>query len=363
MSPPLVLAQPPQALAAPATQRAAHGGDAADTQAFGPLHALSASLMKLASLARTAAPQGMLQEALEILRTTLVGFDTAWWGEVSAGRADAPPRNWLHGSIGLAKNFATEWNALAMADLFAQQSMDQLGVVLRESADDVPGLPSVVIPPEIEAFCKRHGLYHCMAITVEMPRSGLMFFVSMYRGPGQPHFTDQEAVLIGEFVPHLLGHWQHRLEQLQTAPTGNGPWDSYALADASGNLLFVGLRVGLALQAAYPQWSGTALPAALLEALPATLPGSLLVGKACRLRLEACGPLLAISMPSPHASRPPLAPRELSAATLYAHGHSSKDIAATLGLTPATVRTYLRSAYAQLGVRNKVELVAALRRQ
>jgi len=32
-----------------------------------------------------------------------------------------------------------------------------------------------------------------------------------------------------------------------------------------------------------------------------------------------------------------------------------------LGLTPATVRTYLRAAYAVLGVRNKLELVAALR--
>jgi len=331
--------------------------------AFAPLRALSASLLQLAAVARTTPPQALLQEALETLRTTLVGFDTAWWGEVSAGHADAPPRNWLHGSIGLSKSFATEWNALAMADLFAQQSMDRLGVVLRESADDMPPLPGMAIPPDIDAFCRRHGLYHCMAITVAMPRSGLMFFVSMYRGPGQPNFTDQEAALFGEFVPHLLGHWQHRLEQLQTAPAGNGPWDGYALADAAGQLLFVGLRVGLALQVAYPDWSGTALPPALLAALPATLPGSLLVGKACRLRLEACGPLLAISMPSPNASKPPLAPRELSAATLYAHGHSYKDIAATLGLTPATVRTYLRSAYAQLGVRNKVELVAALRRQ
>ena len=55
-----------------------------------------------------------------------------------------------------------------------------------------------------------------------------------------------------------------------------------------------------------------------------------------------------------------LGPRSL-AAMLYAQGQSHKDIAATLGLTPATVRTYLRTAYAALGVRNKLELVAALR--
>jgi DNA-binding CsgD family transcriptional regulator len=55
-----------------------------------------------------------------------------------------------------------------------------------------------------------------------------------------------------------------------------------------------------------------------------------------------------------------LTPRERAAALLYAEGHSYKAIAARLGLSPATVRTYLRDAYLQLGVRNKVELGARL---
>jgi DNA-binding CsgD family transcriptional regulator len=45
---------------------------------------------------------------------------------------------------------------------------------------------------------------------------------------------------------------------------------------------------------------------------------------------------------------------------LYAQGHSYKEIARLLGLSPATVRTYLRSVYIQLGVRNKIELGGAL---
>ena len=91
-------------------------------------------------------------------------------------------------------------------------------------------------------------------------------------------------------------------------------------------------------------------------------PCTLSVGKACRLRLEPCGPLVAVSLAS-RQHKQALAPRELSAAMLYAQGRSHKDIAATLGLTPATVRTYLRTAYAALGVSNKLELVAALRHQ
>ena len=115
----------------------------------------------------------------------------------------------------------------------------------------------------------------------------------------------------------------------------------------------------MALGEAYPEWSGTRLPAAVVQAL-ADSPCNLAVGtKPCRLRLEPCGPLVAVSMVSRH-HKSPLAPRELSAAMLYAHGRSHKDIAASLGLTPATVRTYLRTAYGALGVSNKLELMAAL---
>ena len=62
----------------------------------------------------------------------LVPFDSAWWGEVSAGDVQVAPRNWLHGSMGLSRSFAEEWNALAAVDLFGQQSMQQLGAVIRE---------------------------------------------------------------------------------------------------------------------------------------------------------------------------------------------------------------------------------------
>lgn len=322
-----------------------------------PVQALSATLLELTSLAHRVLPQQMLHDALQLLQR-LVPFDSAWWGEVSAGNAQAAPRNWLHGSIGLSQRFAQEWNALAAGDEFARMSMERLGEVICENGPDAPG----AIPPDLEAFCRRHGLFHCMAITVELQGSGLMFFVSIYRAPqGQP-FTSLQAQLFGEFVAHLLCHWHHALQRLQAVPTAH-PWDSHALAEPDGNLLYVGLRLGRALHQADPQWSGPAVPAALQAALR-KLPGSITLGKSTRLRLQPCGPLVLISLAArqPGSSQSPLAPRELGAATLYAHGHSYKDIAATLGLSPATVRTYLRSAYAQLGVRNKVELVTALRK-
>ena len=221
--------------------------------------------------------------------------------------------------------------------------------------DVVGPLPEL---PEVAAFTLRHGLYHCMALTAELPHSGLMFFVSVYRPQTRTEFTDAETVLFGEFVLHLLQHWHHRLQRLQHE-SPRRPWDSFALAQPTGELLFAGLRISQALRAACPDWTGTRLPPAVVQALPGA-PCHLVLGKACRLRLEPCGPLVALSIAS-RQHKQALAPRELSVAMLYAQGQSHKDIAATLGLTPATVRTYLRTAYAALGVRNKLELVAALR--
>lgn len=335
---------------------------AAQAQQADPLRALSRSLLQLAEQAQHAPLQDLLHQALQTLRG-LVPFDSAWWGEVSAGESgagggaqevQAAPRNWLHGSIGLARGFADEWNALSAADDFAQHSMRHLGEVIRER--DLVGAPPE--DPQVMAFAERHGLYHCMALTGELPHSGLLFFVSVYRTPTRSEFTDAETVLFGEFVLHLLQHWHHRLQRLQS-DSPRRPWDSFALAQPTGELLFAGLRISQALRAAHPEWAGTHLPPAVVQALPGA-PCNLVLGKACRLRLEPCGPLVALSIAS-RQHKQALAPRELSVAMLYAQGQSHKDIAATLGLTPATVRTYLRTAYAALGVRNKLELVAALR--
>jgi DNA-binding CsgD family transcriptional regulator len=285
----------------------------------------------------------------------MVPFDSAWWGEVSAGDAQVAPRNWLHGSLGLSKRFAAEWNRLSVEDDFALQSIAQLGQVIRLNESDSGKSP----PSQVDAFAQRHGLDRCMAITEALPRSGLMFFVSMYRRASGAAFSELEEVMFGAFVSHLLHHWQHALEQLKATPSSE-TWDSHALVDQTGSLLFMGIRMGRTLESAFPGWSGTELPEELLGAVSGA-PCGFVVGKRCRLRMEPCGPYVSISLAASRRHSP-LSPRELGVAMLYANGHSSKEIAALLRLTPATVRTYLRSTYALLGVRNKLELLAALRK-
>lgn len=55
-------------------------------------------------------------------------------------------------------------------------------------------------------------------------------------------------------------------------------------------------------------------------------------------------------------SHPSLSKRELEIVTLILKGHSSYSIAATLGLSPNTVKVHRRQAYAKLNISSQVEL-------
>lgn len=315
------------------------------------LGAFSAALLELVDIAGHTTPDRMIDAALRVLRP-LVPFSAAWWGECSLPDADLPRRSWLHGRINLSAAFAREWNALADGDAFAAASMQRLGVVVRQSgyADPVP---------EVEAFSRRHGLFHAMAITVELTGSGLMFFVALYRGADEPAFDDAQGALFAGFCAHLVHHWRMRVRSLLlgTHPRAS---DAFALVDANGTLLYLGGRLGRLLHRRHESWDGSTLPDDLAAQLPRA-PCSIALG-AQRLTLQPCGELVALTLErSGRAAALP--PRERSVALLYAQGHTYKAIARLLGLSPATVRTYLRSVYLQLGVRNKIELGGALARQ
>src|SRR6185295_19982081 len=51
-----------------------------------------------------------------------------------------------------------------------------------------------------------------------------------------------------------------------------------------------------------------------------------------------------------------LAPQELQIARLVAHGHSNREVAARLFLSPRTVEAEVRAIFAKLGVSSRVEL-------
>lgn len=314
-------------------------------QAF---EAFSDSLLALARLPASLSPSRLMDEGLAALRR-IVPFDAAWWGECSGGMAGVAPRNWLSGRINLSPDFAREWNRIGATDRFALDSMQRLDAVVRCEgfADPVP---------EVEAFARRHDLCHVMAITRSLAGSGLLHFVCLYRREASPAFSATQSVLFEQFSAHLMQRWSARIVELIGTQAGPGV-DGHALVDAHGELVYLGARFGALLRERFPQWSGSGLPVEL-AADTQRLPRQVRLGRR-RLSAQRCGDLVLLSVAAQRRA-PALPPRELNVALLYAEGRSHKQIARETGLSPATVRTYLRDAYLRLGVSDKVALGRAL---
>jgi DNA-binding CsgD family transcriptional regulator len=292
-------------------------------------------------------PARLMREGLAALRV-IVPYDAAWWGECSDGADGRAPRNWLCGRIDLGPDFAREWNRIGALDRYAGESMRGLGTAVCDSGYEDAG-------PAAEAFARRYDLYHSMAITRPLAGSGLLQFAALYRHRTSRPFEAVHQVLFEQFSAHLMQRWGSRVATLigESGALGEG----HGLVDPAGDFVYVGARLALLLHGRFPQWDGTRLPEGLTFAKLAEH-ATLKVGER-RLAVERCGELLLLSLPSSRGGAL-LPPRELSVALLYANGRSHKDIAQETGLTPATVRTYLREAYLRLGVSDKIALGRAL---
>lgn len=324
-------------------------GEGNEVGAMATLNAFNRCVLHLGRLARERDASQFIEDGLQAF-SELVPFASAWWGEMSASEADAPPKNWMHGRINLPQSFAVEWHQGAGSDGFSHNTLSQPGEVVRESGFD--DLDEVV-----SAFARRHDLFHAMCITFELPESGLMFFVCLYRGIDAPGFSDAEADLFSAFCDHLLQLWRFQVQDMIRFDTGSGATD-FGIARMDGSLLYVGASLCAVIQRELPGWSGSMLPFEVTAQLPKA-PCVIRLGRsALTLSPNAEHVILSLEAQSRGAV---LAPRERTAALLFAAGHSYKEIAKTLGLSPATVRTYLRNCYLQLGVKSKVELGSVLR--
>ena len=315
------------------------------------LQAFNRCLLQLGRLARERGAAEFIADGLQVLRQQ-VPFASAWWGEMSTSVASAPPQSWMHGRIDLPESFAGEWQQSAGSDKFSHDTLSRPGEVIRDSGFTDPDA-------DVDAFARRHDLYHPMCITFELPESGLMFFVCLYRGEQAPAFNDSEAALFSAFCDHLLQLWRFQVQDMIRIDTGNGASD-FGVARMDGTLLYVGASLCAAIQREVPGWSGSMLPAQVIGQLERA-PCVIRLGR-CALTLSPNARHVILSLET-QSRGAVLAPRERTAAMLFAAGHSYKEIARILGLSPATVRTYLRNCYLQLGVKSKVELGSVLSAQ
>lgn len=270
-------------------------------------------------------------------------FASAWWGVATMPAAGD---TLLHGAgYGTRREFTREIEAIRDVDDVRERILNPPGVTVLKaghSADRV-----------LRRFDARHDLHSILATAVPDSSGALMQFISLYRPEGARPFTESERAVKEALVPHLMRAWEANWDAAP-APDGAPP---AALLSADGDVIAADARFTAQLRAAWPGWCGKRLAlrdggfdgprAATARVAITVVPGGAPGTRRVLLRPNRNGTLTA---------------REHAVAAHYANGLSYKEIAKALGITPDTVRSYIKACYTKLEVRNKVQLQQALAR-
>ncbi|MCO5100268.1 MAG: helix-turn-helix transcriptional regulator [Burkholderiaceae bacterium] len=317
---------------------------------FDAVELLGERLLRLGRLAREVPAAEFLARAVGLLRETL-SIRSAWWG-LASDRDDGQTVGLYQADVsGLPDAIAADWRQIAEVDPFARNTFERRGQVQRLDVYTYRHVPA------LNAFADRYGFRYIMAMSLDEPTTGQLFFVVAYRDRDASAFGDDEATVFRHLLRHTLQLWHHCLQDALSRASIDGIVRA-AWARPDGHLVYAGPALCELLYARWPAWDGLELPAELVQRF---------AGLPCTVRLP--DGVLEISRQDEHVRLqrlpagtvvPLLSPREQRVAHLFAAGLSYKEIARRLGLRPATVRTYLRNAYVRLGVSNKVQLGDAL---
>lgn len=287
--------------------------------------------------------------ALGLVRS-LVPFDSARWATVElAGRGAIT--HCLH-LINEPTDILLDWDAINQKDKLMHAVITNPGRAYGiHSETEYAGCELAVMRDYTQRYC--HANIICIAQPTGTPHH--MQGLSLFRAGQEDHFHEDNLRIVECLMPHLveaLGICR-TLALLQAGATEPAAErGAMALCCDSGMIAFAGSGFNQLLQQEWPGWKGPKLPKALQGIGPAGFAGKAItlsatvVGKLLFLRARRLSPLRLLS------------PRELEVATLYAHGHSHKEVAQRLGISPATVRVFLQRIYAKVNIGDKSELAA-----
>lgn len=278
--------------------------------------------------------------ALDAMRRFLP-FSSAWWGIGVRGRKHPKiVQNYLYG---LPQEYVADWQDIAEHDAMALDVQARPGVTIL--SNDIHGGGAQLL-----ALCKRYDVGSTLSTSLGDDNTGIGSFLSVYRDFKSPDFTEDDRQLMQMLIPHLMQAAQNcwRRELLSHLQKSHVAFVDRQLCLIEANVEFCQL-----LLEELPHWEGRTMPHELAAAIEQKR--GHWDGKAIHMQLThqpdgrtklelflriGCG----------------LSPSQERVAREFAAGFSHKEIARTVGLSPATVRTYLRDCYLKLGVSNKIEL-------
>ncbi len=302
------------------------------------VRSLSDLLLDLYQQASEASPDQFQPQALSRLRECL-HFDAAAWGGGWASDRQVTELNVLNEENALIE----DWKNFRHLDQFCDLTLHRLSTTF--SFEDVADYRRTTVFNE---HWRRFGINHMLATIVAEPLDDYVSFVGLCRHTDSPAFDGRERQLKELLMPHLAQTLQMNrdnfLSSLDDSEAGMAWIDNCGVVKATrGNLPAV-MRELWSQQQKIPEeimrsfhqsgsWQGNGFR---LSAKPV---------KHCWL--VKAKPVTQIDC---------LTPRETEVASLYAQGHSHKEVARELSISPATVRNLLALVYRKLDVNDKAAL-------
>lgn len=309
---------------------------------------LSGLLLDLYRYSRSLPMAEFQKRALVRLQQDL-SFDTAWWG-VAALSHD------INSSFpfGLPVDYAHFYlEHVSDTDTLAEAGIAQLGHTVRF------GPAEFAHSPGLSRLTQTFGIRQALCIVLGTPNQNLVMFISLYRHGNEPAFLDPEIEFCDCLGPHLWAtwttNWIAQIERLRAEDSKLQK--THAIVDQRAVLLRAEPRFLELMHAEWPRWPGASLPPGARAALEAQQDYQ---GSTLTLRFTQTQSLTLIEAREASALDR-LSPRERVIAASFGEGSSYKQIAARLGLSPATVRHHLRRIYEKAGISRKSELTCMLR--
>ena len=306
------------------------------------VEAFSVLLLDLYRYSRELAMRDFQRSTLERLRQVLP-FDSAWWG-ISCPQYD------LHSSFlfGLPAHYPQAWERIKHDDTLAQVTAAAPGITVRFDPRKMrrsPGLRHLVA---------EFGIQQALCTVVVNPELQLTTFLSLYRHSAAPRFSREEAALKQLVMPHLwatwTSNWIAQLDHIRAHSAVRRA--ALAIADSLGTLHTAEPGFLDIMRQEWPEWQGPRLPPLIQDCLrtQSRAAGSQVLARA----FPVCGLFLVEVRTRSPLDR--LTPRERAIADGFSRGKSHKVIALELRLSPATIRSHLRTVYAKLGISDKAQL-------
>lgn len=308
-------------------------------------------ILNLQRLARQTGEQQFRTDALALLRQ-MVPFESGSWGTAKPD------------GVGV--------------ELTSVQLLDQTEVILHNyqkvRAYDTIGRATIAQPGQAQvlsfrdgycgaheafrAFCEGHQHFNILSAMGNSSIGLRQNFITIARGKASLPFDEADKAHLQKLLPHLLDAWiVNRSWHMRTLPD-----DSQTRGVVSGICSTVGDLLGdhpdfaQLIASEFPGWAPPRLPPVLMDALEQQ--GSWRQGRLVIHTYPVADVIFLTARISNEIDK--LTAREMTIAKEAAEGFSYKEIARSLGVSPATIRAHLHNIYGKLEINNKTALSRAI---